>query len=180
MSSDDPEPTHLDPRPPARWLAEAKRRFPDTDPVALATTLQLLGLGHAITAFVERHLEAIGLTSARFTLLMRVYGLEWDGVAATPSGLAERGGVGRAAMTQMLDGLVEGDWIERRAHPDDRRKVTVALSAEGRTRLEAFLPGHYARVTALMAPLGPSGLAELQASLARIGAGLSTLEDGER
>jgi len=157
-----------------------KRRFPDADPVALATTLRLVGLGHAITAFVERHLEAMGLTSARFTLLMRIYGLEWDGVAATPSGLAERGGVGRAAMTQMLDGLVEGDWIERRTHPDDRRKITVALSEVGRTRLEAFLPGHYARVTALMAPLGEDEVAELQALLARIEAGLSALEDTAR
>jgi DNA-binding MarR family transcriptional regulator len=170
----------MDPRPPARWLAEAKRRFPDVDPAALATTLRLVGLGHGITAFVERHLEAIGLTSARFTLLMRILGLEWDGVAATPSRLAERGGVGRAAMTQMLDGLVAGDWIERHSHPDDRRKVTVALSAEGRTRLEGFLPGHYARMAAMMAPLGPDGVAELQALLSRIGAGLSVLEDAER
>lgn len=180
MSNNRPEPAHLDPQPHARWLAEVKRRFPNADPATLATTLRLVSVGRGITEFVERHVEAIGLTSARFTLLMRIYGLEWDGVVATPSELAGRGGIGRAAMTQMLDGLVKGDWIERRAHPDDRRKVMVELSPEGRTRLDAFLPMHYARVGALMAPLNDDEVAELLALLTKLASGLAALDEADR
>jgi len=179
MSSTD-EPSHLNPQPPPRWLAEAKRRFPDADPSALTSVLRMIGLGRRITALVGRHLRNIGLTEARFTLVMILYGMEWDSAVATPSDLAERAGIGRAAMTQMLEGLVKARWIERRPHAEDRRKIVIALSRRGRRRLEAFLPEHYARLRKLMATLDEADRARLMHLFDQIETGIKTVQSPER
>ena len=140
----------------------------------------MIGLGRRITALVGGHLRRIGLTEARFTLVMIIYGMEWESAVATPSALAERAGIGRAAMTQMLDGLVKARWIERRPHAEDRRKIVIALSRPGRRRLEAFLPGHYARVRQLMATVDEADRAKLMGLFDQIETGITTVHSRDR
>lgn len=46
--------------------------------------------------------------------------------------LVERLGLGRTAMTAVVDRLEKRGWVERRPHPRDRRVSLVALTDEGR------------------------------------------------
>jgi len=169
------EPIRLEPRPPLAWMAELERRFPNVDPSALLVMLRLINVGNALTSAFEPHFRRLGLTEARFTLVMTVYRMEHEAGAATPSALAEHAGIGRAAMSQMLDGLAEADWIERDPDPEDRRRIAVRLTRRGRRRLERYLPGHYERVSAIMQGLSKADRAALRSLLDAVDAGLEKL-----
>ncbi|WP_052955257.1 MarR family winged helix-turn-helix transcriptional regulator [Mycobacterium nebraskense] len=57
------------------------------------------------------------------------------------SGLAERVGASSSAMTRLADGLERQGWVRRVRVPEDRRKVIVELTDEGRaeaTRLRGL------------------------------------------
>jgi DNA-binding MarR family transcriptional regulator len=173
------EPQNLRPRPPDEWLAEMRRRFPSQNPDALAAVLRLINLGRGIIGTVTTHFSEIGLTEARFTLVMMIYRLEWRFGFATPSQLAQHAGIGKAAMTQMLDGLTEADWIYREPHPDDRRKLAIRLTRSSKQRLERFLPGHFDRVGRLTAGLSAEELDTLNALMDKLEAGLAAIGKGK-
>lgn len=52
------------------------------------------------------------------------------------SGIGDRLGVTRAAASQMLDRLVQQDWITRTEDPVDRRAKKIVLTEKGRCVLE--------------------------------------------
>ena len=172
MASSD-EPRHLRPRPPDEWLAQMRRRFPAQNPDALAAVLRLVNLGRDIAGTVTAHFTRIGLTEARFTLVMMIYRLEWQFGFATPSQLAEHARIGRAAMTQMLDRLADGGWVDRSPHPEDRRKLAIRLTPSSRRRLERFLPKHYERVGRLTSEISADELDTLNAVMNKLEAGLA-------
>ena len=72
-------------------------------------------------------------------------------------------------MSRIVEGLVGDGLATREADPDNRRKVRIAATAEGRRRLEA---GRERRVRALRARLGRLAESE-QRALAR---GIEVLE----
>jgi MarR family transcriptional regulator, negative regulator of the multidrug operon emrRAB len=150
-----------------------RRRFPAQNPDALAAVLRLVNLGRDIAGAVTAHFTEIGLTEARFTLVMMIYRLEWQFGFATPSQLAQHARIGRAAMTQMLDGLADGAWIERNPHPDDRRKFAIRLTRSSKRRLERFLPQHFDRVGRLTAQISAVELGTLNALMDKLEAGLA-------
>ena len=50
--------------------------------------------------------------------------------------LAERMGVTPGATTRLVDGMIGRGWVERSRDPDDRRRVLLELSDEGRQEAE--------------------------------------------
>lgn len=50
--------------------------------------------------------------------------------------LAERMGVTPGATTRLVDGMIGRGWLERRRDPDDRRRVLLELTDEGRDEAE--------------------------------------------
>jgi DNA-binding MarR family transcriptional regulator len=169
------EPRNLRPRPSRKSLSEIKKRYPGVDPSAAAPILKLINLGRAIATQVGLTLTDIGLTEARFTTVMMVLRMEWESGHATPSELAEHAGVGRAAMTQLLDGLEAIGWVERVQHPGDRRKLAVVLTAKAHQALDDFLPAHYRRLSQWLKGLSQADKKQLGRLLEKIEQGL----DGE-
>lgn len=55
----------------------------------------------------------------------------------TPGALATRERVRPPSMTRVIASLVDLGFVDRSAHPDDRRQVLVAISAAGTDLLEA-------------------------------------------
>lgn len=55
----------------------------------------------------------------------------------TPGALAIRERVRPPSMTRVIASLVDLGFVDRSAHPDDRRQVLVAISAAGTDLLEA-------------------------------------------
>ena len=74
---------------------------------------------------------------------------------ATLSDVAEHLGITLPAMSRLVDRLVERGLVSREAHRGDRRCVTLTLTAEGESVLEAVrgkARGEVAKVLASLAP----------------------------
>ena len=72
---------------------------------------------------------------------------------ATASGLASRLGTSVSAVTQLVDGLVEADILERRGDPDDRRRTRIDLTPHGRELYALFDAARLARAETLFKDL---------------------------
>jgi DNA-binding MarR family transcriptional regulator len=85
-----------------------------------------------IRAEMRSH-RAPGLSVPQFRAL--VYLSQQQGPSL--SGLAEHLGLTAPSTSVMVDGLVSRGLVERRAHPSDRRRVTLALTPGGQAAMES-------------------------------------------
>jgi MarR family 2-MHQ and catechol resistance regulon transcriptional repressor len=67
-------------------------------------------------------------------------------------------------MTLVLDNLEKRGWVQRQRDPDDRRKVNVSLTEEGRDVISRILPQQVAAIVEEMSALTP----EEQITLGRV------------
>jgi DNA-binding MarR family transcriptional regulator len=146
-------------------LLEAAKEFPELDPSAAEAFLHLLHSGDEAFGVAERSLSGHGISQGRFCVLM----LLWRSVQPraarllgadactpgprTPAELAEAAGVTRATMTGLVDTLERDGYVKREPDPDDRRMMSVRLTAKGERFLRDFLPGHFKVTAAIMATL---------------------------
>ncbi|WP_341669299.1 MarR family winged helix-turn-helix transcriptional regulator [Alcaligenes sp. SDU_A2] len=121
-------------------LGEARRRG-GADVLGMQLCFQLLSLAGGIDRECAARLAPHGLTEGRFVLLFLLDAAQ-QGVA--PHVLAQRAGVTRATITTLLDGLQREGLVLRRADAQDRRALTVHLTAKGK-RLALSLVGEHAQ-----------------------------------
>lgn len=81
---------------------------------------------HVSHAFALK-LAARGVTVAEWVVLRELYDAE-----SAPSALADRLGMTRGAVSKLADRLIAKELIVRRAHADDRRFQSLALTRQGR------------------------------------------------
>lgn len=81
---------------------------------------------------LDKALEPLELTLPQF----RVLSMLADGSTAS-SALASRLAVSPPSMTAVIDGLSARGLVERRPDPDDRRRLTLLLTAAGKKTLRA-------------------------------------------
>ena len=67
-----------------------------------------------------------------------------------PSVIAERLIITTGSMTSMLNTLESRGLIRRMPHPDDRRKLLIAITANGRAIVDAMLPSLHSRERAII------------------------------
>ena len=91
----------------------------------------------------------------------------------TLAALADAHGVDRPYMTLIADRLESLGYVERRPHPDDRRKKVVVLTEAGRAAAEVA-ERILSEVPAELRALDPSQLAQLTSILGRLGSPAST------
>ena len=101
----------------------------------------------SVMAAVERR---HGLSNAAAQTLTIIEGA---GEPLAPSIIAERLMVTTGSMTSLLDTLERRGLVRRQAHPSDRRRLLVHLTAEGEALVDSFLPEIVAVQTALVAEL---------------------------
>lgn len=146
-------------------LLEASKEFPDLDPSAAEAFLHLLRTGDEAFGVTDRNLADHSISHGRFGVLMllwrstqpraaKLLGAE-DCAAGprTPAELAEAAGVTRATMTGLIDTLERDGYVKREPDRDDRRMMSVLLTAKGDRFLNDFLPGHFKLISGVMAPL---------------------------
>ena len=108
-------------------LDEAQRRGqPGADNMRLC--FEVLALASGIDRACAARLAPHRLSEGKFVLLLLLRDLP-EGLA--PHELAERAGVTRATITGLLDGLERDGFLARHGDKDDRRKVSVRLTAMG-------------------------------------------------
>jgi DNA-binding MarR family transcriptional regulator len=91
------------------------------------------------------------------------------------SDIAEAVGVSRATITGLVDGLERDRLVQRVDHPEDRRRITVALTERGAALLDDLLPGHFHTLGRLMDGLNAGERNKLCRLLERVRAGISML-----
>lgn len=146
-------------------LLEASKEFPDLDPSAAEAFLHLLRTGDEAFGVTDRNLSDHSISHGRFGVLMLLWRstqpraaklLGADECASgprTPAELAEAAGVTRATMTGLIDTLERDGYVKREPDPNDRRMMSVLLTAKGERFLNDFLPSHFKLISGLMAPL---------------------------
>jgi MarR family transcriptional repressor of emrRAB len=106
------------------------------DPAALVRLIKHL--------YKEIHDEAnavmkpYGLNHPEYNILMMMYGSPDNSL--NPSQLADAAGEKSANVTRLTTQLSEKGYIARASSEEDRRKVTLTLTAEGIALIESFLP----------------------------------------
>lgn len=84
-----------------------------------------------------------------------------NGEPMNPSVLADTLGYTRPRMTRILDALVAKGHVERSNDPDDRRKVIVMATEEGKCHVESSSGNGVAAVASQLSALGDQNVIEL-------------------
>jgi DNA-binding MarR family transcriptional regulator len=154
----------------AQWRVER----PDLDLDAMATIARL-GRLHAHTSrAIEEVFRRHGLSIGEFDVLaaLRRAGEPYE---QRPTQLAGTLMLSPAGMTNRLDRLEARGWLERRSDPDDRRSWIVALTADGRSVVDAAVTEHVANEHRILAGLSATQRRGLDAAVRTL---LVQFEDG--
>lgn len=96
-----------------------------------------------------RFVKNSGFSMPQFFLLMQVYRREHCGI----SDLSEHLEITNAAVSQLVDKLVQAGMLTRTEDPNDRRAKKVELSAEGKKFIDQGIEERYRWVDALAAAI---------------------------
>ena len=102
------------------------------------TVFSLLHAAHALEDKLEEALGAVGLSTAKFSVLSELVKAR-DSLSL--SELASRLSCVRSNMTQLVDRLESEGLVRRVADPSDRRGVRAEITATGRDRQQAGAHG---------------------------------------
>jgi DNA-binding MarR family transcriptional regulator len=111
---------------------------------------------------------AIQLAAAGFDDLPRNGAFILGGMAnhgGAASDLIRQLGVSKQAASQLIDTLAIRGYLERQVNPDDRRRMTIALTERGRGAAAAVRAGVQAVDAELAELISPAELAGLRAGL---------------
>jgi DNA-binding MarR family transcriptional regulator len=169
-------------------LLEAAREFPDLDPSAAEAFLHLLRTGDEVFAMTDRNLTEHSISHGRFGVLMLLWRSTQPRAAKlmgvddcncggprTPAELADATGVTRATMTGLIDTLERDGLVKREPDPDDRRMMSVRLTAKGDRFLNDLLPGHFKVIAEVMSPLSENERKSLVRILTKVQAHVAAL-----
>jgi len=135
-------------------IAQLARSIPGLDTDAISDCVPLLYFHKEFDAALEQHYQAYGLSRGRWQVLMALYKAP-DVAGLTPAELADLTGVSRAAMTGLVDGLVESGYVTRGDVGEDRRTYRVRLTPRATDFLASVLPDHLRRMQELIHALTP-------------------------
>jgi DNA-binding MarR family transcriptional regulator len=124
---------------PVKSGAEESAALPDAESLSLGYLAR-----YAHRAFVKAladELESHGILATQWSVLR----ILWDIEGLTQVGLAERMRVEKASLTGVLEGMERRGLILRVRNEDDRRKINITLTAQGR-RLKPQLLPHAAKI----------------------------------
>lgn len=146
-------------------IARCSERMPDY-PRQLVT---LSRLAYHIQKRTQDQLNAVlkkhGLTAVSYTALMVLYGSEDETQRA--SDLGEACSEKPANMTRICDEMEQQGMIRRRAGVEDRRSVTISLTAAGRKRVEHLAPEYWTILHQTYDGIGERELRQHEALLKR-------------
>lgn len=145
-------------------IEEAKRRG-HAETGNLRACFELLALAAAIDRDCAARLAPQKLSEGKFVVLFLLHDRP-EGLS--PHELADRAGVTRATITGLLDGLERDGFLRRRADADDRRKISVRLTAKGRKTARDLFNEHARWITALFTGVTADEKRVLSAVLTRI------------
>ncbi len=143
-----------------------EEEFPGSDPASSECYINICRTGDRLLAEVNRRTRATFDLSASAVTVLAIIDGSTDPI--TPSVIAERAIISSASATSVLDTLERRGLIVRRSHPEDRRKLVIELTDQGRRVIDQVLPGAHKLETKVMSVLSPSERAQFLRLLAKI------------
>lgn len=101
--------------------------------------------------YLNRPLKEHGLNTTLFSALMQIHASDDNRIS--PSDLSDAIFSSRTNVTRLADELVKNGWVTRHASQEDRRKMILSLTPEGRALLDRVLPSQRDIVKQLWAEL---------------------------
>lgn len=138
--------------------------------------MALVRTGERLLAGIDQALRRHGLSRAGREALAV---LDGAGQPLSPTAIAERLIVTTASVTSLLDTLERRGLVERQPDPDDRRRLLIVITPEGKAIVDQFLPEVVALQTAALATLTEAERRQLLELLDTVGATLTTLDTDE-
>ncbi len=109
----------------------------------------------------NRFVKESGLTMAQLGVLMQLHYKRQVGI----SDVGERFGVSPAAASQLVEKLVQADFVERAEDPADRRVKLIQLSPSGKKLIEAGLAERYRWMDGITSGLSAQEKAKVEEAL---------------
>jgi DNA-binding MarR family transcriptional regulator len=159
---------------PLRVGPDFEAEFPGASSLATECVINLLHGADLILGQMTQWLRADGLSPTAGQVLAIVEGA---GEPLPPHVIRERLLVTSGTMTALLDTLEKHGWVRRIAHPQDRRKLLVAITDAARDLLNRRMPQLHARERAWLAGLTSDEQAALVRALGIIQARVTALQD---
>jgi DNA-binding MarR family transcriptional regulator len=123
--------------PPFDAIAEARRQWVAHDlpePLSMAAATSVMRAQQLVSTAVDRALRPLGLTFARYEVLML---LRFSRDGALPiTRVGERLMVHPTGITKLVDKLEEQGLVRRAANPNDRRGTLASITPAGRDLAE--------------------------------------------
>ncbi|MEO6420840.1 MAG: MarR family transcriptional regulator [Polyangiaceae bacterium] len=160
--------------PRAESLTSIAKRVSVIDPTSLLAYVSLIIVAKNMIALNEVKFARLGLSNGRFGVLIMLYDHD---TGLTPAELAENAAVSRGTITGLLQGLEQDGYVKRVARTDDRRMVTIQLTAAGSKLLDKILPEHFRRIAVLMKTLTKDEQRTLARLLEKVHSGIGALDD---
>jgi DNA-binding MarR family transcriptional regulator len=144
---------------------ELEKRPPVLPQELLASTVFLLArLGFAIKARALEEFERAGFSMYHYSVLAVLS----EETRASQATVADALQIDRSQLVGVLDELEERGLVERRRDPEDRRRHTVSLTAEGRRQLVRLRSIVKRLEDSFLAPLDEPSRAALHDALLKV------------
>lgn len=157
----------------ARIADQWRRERPDLDPSPMVPIGRLMQAARLIQ---RDHLQPVfarfGLGPGEFDVLASLR-RSGDPYRLTPTALYSQLMITSGAMTNRIDRLEKAGLVERLPDPGDRRGTLVALTAEGKDRVDAAVSVHVANEARILSALTPEEQGQLSALLGKLLASVS-------
>ncbi|MDJ0784780.1 MAG: MarR family transcriptional regulator [Desulfosarcinaceae bacterium] len=160
--------------PTSETFKKFKADYPDLDIPRTALFLRLLRVGSDLMTILDAYLRPFGLTHGRWITLILLH--REDTHRVVPSVLANKQGVKRATMTNLLDRLERDALVRRVACNQDGRSVQVELTKAGKQKLDEIMPGYYRMVKGLFREIESTTIKEMTQVLDELRRGLKGIE----
>lgn len=157
-----------------QFLQFVRQVSPGSDPISLMLFGQILHAGNHLVQAAEHNLAAVGLSWAKFRLLMNLLHAEQSGTreGMQPSDLSELQNIGRNTVSALINSLERDGLVTRELHGRDRRKFVIRLTPRGRRMIHDKMDNQFQFVSRCFETLTPREREQLHEQITRLIASL--------
>jgi DNA-binding MarR family transcriptional regulator len=141
--------------------------MPEQDAEFMMKFTETMLLLHRVVVVSDAYFQSMGTSKGRYLILTRLL-LSDSPDGESISDLRPFYPISYAAMSGVLDTLEKDNMIERCTNLEDRRKVNIRLTDNGRTFIKAFLPSHVEKIKKIGFALDEDEIAQMFTSLKTI------------
>ncbi|ADM68216.1 Transcriptional repressor MprA [Paenibacillus polymyxa E681] len=132
----------------------------------IGVLVDLFSITYEIRKNMEKRSREFGLSYGQYIALCVLSAQRNE--MSSPSALAEKMGVSRAAISSMVISLEQEGFINKYDDPNDKRGVFVSLNDKGRSKIKQMDPFFVGLASRLMSDFSESEICQFQTYLSRV------------